>query len=214
VSDDTPINAPATPRRLRWGLLLWMLAGLFAAAAGLSALTARQVSRPLETLLEDTLTPEKTQSAAMAVATAPTIVVIEVSQVLKPVRDSVTSQVVVHLLQVSEPATSTAPAHRPLLELDHEFSRTPDGAETAVRTHATITEPGTYVLGLGRMELSFEGAGGPVQVRVDRVRASAVPFEAGAVVLGLLAMATAIVAAVTAAVRFVARVRREEESKV
>lgn len=213
MSDDPATTASAPGSRWRWARLLWMLAALFAGAAGLSALTARQVSQPVEALLTDELTQESPESAPFVVTAAPTIVVIEISQVLKPVRDRVTSLVTVFLLEARDAASSTAPAHRPLLEMDHEFSRTPEKADMSVTTHATLMQPGTYRLALGRMEPSYEGAAGPVRVRVDRVRASAVPFEAGAVGMGLLAIATTLAATVVSAVQYVARLRREDEAR-
>jgi hypothetical protein len=47
---------------------------------------------------------------------------------------------------------------------------------------------------------------------VDRVRGSATPFEAGALLLSVLAGVTGLVAVVTSAVMFVARIRREDET--
>ena len=78
--------------------------------------------------------------------------------------------------------------------------------------HATITEAGRYHLDLARLDMSYPEAGTPVHIRVDRIRASAAPFETGAVVLAILAGVTMLVAAVVSAVGFVVRLRREEAS--
>jgi len=199
-----------TGTRFRWRWFLWTLAITLAAAAGLSAWTARWVSRPIATLLEGTLTPDTDRSAPIDIKDVPMVVAVEVGQVLRPVRDRVASKVTVYL--VREHATATAPAVEPLLEMDHEFSRTAESESMTFTMHATIPEPGRYRLELARLELPFPGAATPVQVRVDRVRGSATPFEAGALLLSVLAGVTGLVAVVTSAVMFVARIRREDET--
>ena len=189
-----------------------MSAVVLALAAGLFAWTASWIAQPTETLLEDLLTPTEPLSAAIEVSNVPTVVAIEISQVLRPVRDLVTSSVTMYLLRTHDSPTATAPAFEPLLEMQHEFTRTAERASMTFTMHATITEPGRYHLDLARLDMSFPEAGTPVRVRVGRIRASAAPFEAGSVVLTVMAVATTLVAAIASAVQLVARLRREEAS--
>lgn len=210
-------EAPASPRRrVRWLRLLWMLSALFAVAAGGAHRAANWASQATETLLEDELQAEGDLSKPLSVPVAPIVARIEFGQVLAPIRELVTSSVSVLLVRPAVPATATAPSTQPryplLFGADHEFSRTADGSDMRTSVEVTIREPGTYHLLLGQRKMTYESAGGPVWVRVVRLRASAVPFQVGVVGFGALAVVGVVVAAIASAVRFVHRLRREDEA--
>ncbi len=198
------------PSRLRWTRRLWWLTVLLGGSAGLFHVTARHLSRPVERLLDGALTLAAPLSEPIVVSAAPTVVAIEMAQILRPASEPTTSQVTLMLVREHDTPTATAPVYELLLELEHEFVRAPNGADMNVTTHATITDPGTYHLRLERLKMAYPEAGTAVKVRVDRLAGSAVAHSAGAVVLTGLTLLTAVLATVLWAVRFVQRVREEE----
>ena len=198
------------PSRLGWTGRLWLLTVLLGGSAYLFHVTARHLSRPVERLLDGALTLEAPLSEPIVVSTVPTIVAIEMAQILRPASDPTTSQVILMFVREHDTPTATAPVFELLLELEHEFVRGPEGADMAVTTHVTISDPGIYRLRLERLKMAYPEAGTALRVRVDRLAGSAVAHSAGAVVLTGLTLMTAVLATVLAAVRFVQRVREEE----